>query len=265
MRVIRKIAETAGAFLEQTGKVLLSMAGYSKSGDRSDFACFFTEKALKINDARLEHLASLNLPLKGKRVLEIGAGVGLHTSFLEQQGCNVVSTDGRKENVEEMKRRHPERDVRKFDLMDFDSYESLGAYDVVYCYGILYHTPKPGEILARLSSICSEMILLETCVTPGVHSSPMLVRETESFDQAIGLVGCRPTRPWIMEQLRAGWGHSYATVTQPNHPDFDLEWEIPFKRQNHRAVFVGSRTPLNNNPLLCKELPDKQIPFELKK
>ena len=49
-----------------------------------------------INMARLEHLDSLNLPLRGKRVLDLpGSGVGHLAQFFVERGCEVVCVDGR--------------------------------------------------------------------------------------------------------------------------------------------------------------------------
>src|SRR5262245_54746689 len=61
--------------------------------------CFDTPAALAINRARLEHLASLGLPLAGKRVLDAGCGVGHLAQFFRERGCEVVCVDGREENI----------------------------------------------------------------------------------------------------------------------------------------------------------------------
>jgi hypothetical protein len=42
---------------------------------------FDTDAAIEINEARLAHLGSLGLPLDGRTVLEVGAGVGRLTGF----------------------------------------------------------------------------------------------------------------------------------------------------------------------------------------
>jgi SAM-dependent methyltransferase len=254
--IVRNSMFAVGKKMKSMGEKLITRSGLLKS-KKEKIKIFQNETYQQINNARLKHLASLNLPLTGKTVLEVGAGIGLHTHFFEELGCKVVSTDGRQENVDDMKQHFPNRDNRLFNLLDFDSYASFGEFDVVYCYGTLYHTPKPDEILKGLSSLSREMLLLETCVTPGEHIGIHLTRETESFDQAIGIVGCRPTRPWIMETLKKYCGYSYVTKTQPNHIDFDLDWQIPVKKQNHRAVFVGSKKTIIN-PLLLTDLPDFQ-------
>jgi len=45
------------------------------------------------NQRRLEHLASLGLDIAGCTVLEVGAGIGDHTSFFLDRGCEVVTSD----------------------------------------------------------------------------------------------------------------------------------------------------------------------------
>ena len=47
------------------------------------------------NARRQEHLASLQLDLAGKRVLEVGAGIGDHTTFFLDRECTVVATEPR--------------------------------------------------------------------------------------------------------------------------------------------------------------------------
>lgn len=257
--LVKKGIQALGKQLSLTGERLTRLASDTSSihSVNSELDVFLTEGYKNINEARLNHLATLNLPLEGKRVLEVGAGIGLHTHFFEEQECKITSTDGRRENVDAMRKNFPNRDIRLFNLLDFDSYSGFEQFDVIYCYGTLYHTPKPKEILEGLSFLCREMILLETCVSIGTHLSSHLVRESDSFDQAIGTIGCRPTRPWLMDVLKNCYGYAYATKTQPRHPDFDLDWQIPLKKQNRRAVFVGSKQPIKN-PLLLTELPDFQ-------
>src|SRR5712691_377061 len=80
------------------------------------FAGFLEPNALAINEARMTHLGTLNLPIEGKSVLEVGAGIGMLTGFCEDRGCSVLSTDARSENIAEIKRRHPERRVARLNL-----------------------------------------------------------------------------------------------------------------------------------------------------
>ena len=227
----------------------------------SEYDVFLTAQALAINKARLDHLASLGLDLAGKTVLEVGAGIGLHTEFFEQRGCTVLSTDGNASNVAEIKRRYPYRDARVLDLRDSWGLSELGEFDIVYCYGTLYHLSRPDEALRALAEVCGEMTLVETCVALGRYPELHLVHDYKGNNQAIHSVGCRPTRAWVMKTLRAVFGHAYITAAQPNHSDFETDWRLVGPLKLYRAVFVGSKQPLANE-LLLETIPEVQARYE---
>src|ERR1044072_7673441 len=87
---------------------------------------------LRHDQRRLEHLASLGLPIAGSSVLEGGAGIGGHTSFYLDRDCQVVSTEARPENLEVLRLRYPEIQVKRLDLDNPDS--SLEeTFDIVHC------------------------------------------------------------------------------------------------------------------------------------
>ena len=214
---------------------------------------------MQINKARQDHLATLGLDQSNKTVLEVGAGIGLHTQFSIDRGCAVTITDGDPANVAAIRKRYPDHDVRSLDLDLALDAESLGRFDIVYCYGTLYHLQHPDAALSRMASVCSGQILLETIVAPGAHAELHLVTEPPTSDQAVGGVGCRPTRLWVLEALRRHFGHAYATLTQPDHPDFEMDWTLTKSFGNMRAIFVGSRAPLCL-PALTEELPVRHCP-----
>jgi 16S rRNA A1518/A1519 N6-dimethyltransferase RsmA/KsgA/DIM1 with predicted DNA glycosylase/AP lyase activity len=53
---------------------------------------------LRMNARRLEHLAGLGLPIAGRDVLEVGAGIGDLTSFFLDHGCSVTAIEPRPAN-----------------------------------------------------------------------------------------------------------------------------------------------------------------------
>jgi FkbM family methyltransferase len=219
---------------------------------------FLSPDALAINEARLCHLASLGLDLAGKTVLEVGGGIGLHTCFFESLGCVVTCTDGRLDNVQETKRRYPHRNASVLDLDRETDLRHLGTFDLIYCYGTLYHLSKPEEALSALAKVCRGQILLETCVTPGDEELLHPVQEPAlNPNQAVSGLGCRPTRKWVMRQLREQFGWAYNSVTQPLHHDFERNWLEPAPRKLYRAIFVGSKQPLNL-PTLSETVCDLQ-------
>lgn len=223
----------------------------------SAYQCFLDDNALAINQARQEHLGSLDLPINNRSVLEVGAGIGLHTQFFLDRGCEVLITDGESNNVAEIQRRHPNHRSQVLDLDTAQSIQHLGRFDIVYCYGLLYHLGQPQKALEVMSEV-SDMILLELICNARDDVSLDLVRDPRGANQSTHGQGCRPSRRWILDQLNRIWGHGYITSTQPNHRDFPGDWSEP-GTGNTRAVFVGSRRPLDNQMLLKEPLVKQTI------
>jgi hypothetical protein len=215
---------------------------------------------LRHNQRRLEHLATLGLPLAGRSVLEVGAGIGDHTEFFLDRGCSVLTTDGRPENVEVLRERFPWIAVEFLDLDHPDPSFTYGA-EVVYCYGTLYHLARPADALAFLAERCGNLLLLETAVSFGDELSVNIVAE-QAFhpSQAVSGQGCRPTRQWVLERLRLYFPHVYLPKTQPWHPEFPLDWTAapPPAGELSRAVFIASREALAHAGL-TETLPERQI------
>ena len=219
---------------------------------------FLEPNALAINAARMNHLASLHLPIEAKSVLEVGAGIGLLTGFFEERGCTVLSTDARPELLAEIKRRHPARRVAILDLERPNEIRELGKFDIAFCYGTLYHLAAPEQALEALSQV-SDLILLETSLSPGEEEAAPTVEESATANQAYSRRGSRPTRAWVVSRLKKFWGYGYISVTQPSHPDFPMDWTVSSISPGVRAIFVGSKTPLAND-LLTENVPSRQRP-----
>ena len=219
---------------------------------------FHSPHYLRHTARRLEHLACLGLPIDGRSVLEVGAGVGDFSHFYLDRGCTVTITDARPGNVRYLRNRYPAEDVRRLDLEGAEVLEG-GPWDVVHCYGVLYHTGHPEHVLDRLAAACRGLLVLETKVAPGSEHSCSVVSEDRRFSSmGVHGVGCRPTRTWVFAALADRFEHVYVPLTQPCHEEFPTDWRtavdpaLPW-----RAVFVASRRLLKS-PLLVPELVDVQ-------
>ena len=217
---------------------------------------FWADHYIHHNQRRQEHLASLGLPLARRRVLELGAGIGDHTTFFLDRECEICVTDGRAENVEFLRKRYHWMRVEMIDLEQPLTFKE--PFEVVYAYGLLYHLSDPASAIAKMASLCTDLLLLETCVSPGdgLAINPVSENQVDPSQSVTG-TGCRPTRPWIMQTLREHFPHAYVTTTQPWHPEFPLNWDAPPTDGLTRSVFVASRRPLSM-PTLSATLPQRQ-------
>lgn len=214
---------------------------------------FESDLATAINRARLEHLASLGLPLAGRSVLDVGGGVGHLAQFFAERGCRVLSTDARRENVAHARRLYPSLDARVLDV-EGDDVTTLGRFDVVFCYGLLYHLENPILALRKLAAVCDDLLLLETLVCDSAAPVLHLYDESLSANQALRGVGCRPSPSFIVLALdRAGFEFVYAPAEPPEHPDYRFTWrdnlDVARDGFNLRCVFVASRRRLESDRL----------------
>jgi len=216
---------------------------------------FHADHYLRHNQRRLEHLATLGLPLAGRSVIEVGAGIGDHTGFFLDRGCSVIATDGRTENVELLRRRFPTLEVSRLDLDDPDPAFGHSA-EIVFCYGTLYHLREPARALAFLAKRCSTLMLVETCVSFGDDDRVDFVDENSALpSQALHGLGARPTRVWVRRRLAELFPFVYLPTTQPWHPEFPVDWTQQSLSASGlaRAIFVASRIRIDN-PLLTQQL-----------
>ena len=220
----------------------------------SDHHVFDDGLAVGINRARLDFLATIDLPYAGTRVLDAGCGVGHHTPFYVSRGCRVVGIDGRAENIALMKQLYPDVEGLAGDLQTMDL-EPLGPFDIVHCLGLLYHLDSPVATLRKLASVCREYLILETMVCDAKAPMMMLADEQLSTNQALAGVACRPSPSFVAMTLdRIGFPFVYGTTAPPAHPDFQFEWkdnlDITRNGQNLRCMFIASRRPVASSHLV---------------
>lgn len=222
-------------------------------------ARFHSPHYLRHNARRLEHLASLGIPIAGMTVLETGAGIGDHSHYYMDRKCRITITEARSVNLHILKQRYPGYDVQFLDMehpLPIDN----SPFDVIHCYGLLYHLSNPEEALEFLSKQCSRMLFLETCVSFGEDKQINLVAENaKSPTQSFSATGCRPTRRMLFERLKELFEHVYIPRTQPNHEEFPVNWAAPEEHHHNlsRAIFIATRAKIDNK-ILSSTLLDRQ-------
>jgi SAM-dependent methyltransferase len=200
----------------------------------------------------MAHLEWLRLPLDNRSVLDVGGGVGHLAQFFVERGCRVVCTEARPENVEVMRRIYPGLDGRVADVEA--ELAEFGTFEVVFCYGLLYHLENPLRALRNLVAACSDLLLIESQICDSPFPLARLDDEYLSQNQALRGLAHRPSPTYVAMALdRLGVHHVYTAVSPPRHPDYEFErlGDLAVKRGDHllRQIFVASRTPLDNDRL----------------
>jgi SAM-dependent methyltransferase len=206
-----------------------------------------------ITAARLEHLAELDLPLAGRSVIDVGCGIGRLSEFFVDRGCDVLCVDGRPENIEQLRRLYPDRHAAVVDVTT-DQLLAHGGFDVVFCYGLLYHLTDPLAFLRTAGSICRELMIVETCITDSAQRVVFLVDDPDDPTMALNRVASRPSPAYVATGLRlAGFEHVYSPVALPRHRDFDYDRrdDLAHLRDGNvmRDIFVASRRELRLDAL----------------
>lgn len=233
-------------------------ADHAQPGDDNDAPC------PRRTQRSLEHLATLQLPLRGVRVLVAGADIGDHCGFYLDRGCHVVCREARPENLAVLEQRFGrEPRLELLPLSPDDPGPNLGqSFDVVHCRDPLLQAQRPERALRRLAERCVGLLLLEARVWyETTMESPPAPESAGIAGQAPIVQGCRPTRPWLWNRLKTLFPHVYVPRTQPSHAEFPLDWTVGNDRPGlpTRCLFVASRRPLYN-PLLAEELLPGQEP-----
>ncbi len=231
--------------------------------DLTSSTLFAADFYVRHNMRRLEHLASLGIALHGKSVLEPGAGVGDHTLFYLDRGCRVTAIEPRSDNCTIFREKiaasltpNPEN-VTLIEAPVEKVGELTESFDIVHCYGLLYHLSDPRAAIAMLAERCHDVMIVETCVSMDEGAALNPINEPdENPAQALDGKGSRPTRSYIWTALQDVMPHVYVPKTQPAHDEFPTDWTKPWNNYSGltRAVFVASRRPIQDNPVLSTTL-----------
>ena len=89
--------------------------------------------------------------IAGRRVLEIGCGMGLHTELMARAGAHVTALDISPTSVAATRARLALRglaaDVREADA---ETLEAEAAYDFIWSWGVIHHSARTGRVLRNL-------------------------------------------------------------------------------------------------------------------
>ncbi len=202
-----------------------------------------------------EFLANVQPQVGPGSALDVGCGVGDFSKFLSDLGFRVSAVDGREENVIEAKSRYREITYRAADVEDLPLAE-MGTFDLVLCFGLLYHLENPFRAIRNLHSLTGRILLIETMRIPSSETTMELLDEGHAEDQSLNYVAFYPSEAALIKMLyRAGFSHVYRFVSLP----VDELYAETIWRKRLRTLLAASRIPLTAVNLAPAEEPLRQV------
>src|SRR5438067_8834216 len=164
----------------------------------------------------LDQLGSRQL----RTAADVGCGFGYFTRTLLELGLDVTAVDGRAENVAETARRNPSARCETFNVED-PALGRIGPFDLVVCFGLLYHLENPLAAIRNLATLTGDVLLAESVCAPGAAPAAVLYEEDDDIDQGLNYVALIPTEALLVKALyRCGFAHVYRPLVWPDHEYF---------------------------------------------
>lgn len=194
--------------------------------------------------ARMEFLREILPGLKEalglRTALDVGCGVGYFSNLLHDLGFHTVGVDARSENVTEASRRHPHIRFLPVNVED-PGVSQLGSFDLVLCFGLLYHLENPLLALRNISLVTGKLLLLESMRAPSGNPVLVICDEEPGDDQSLKQIALYPSEAGIAKMLyRAGFRCAFRFVRFPEHEEFRTK----FMRKRVRTLLAASRVPV---------------------
>ena len=186
-------------------------------------------------------VGKLKLALRLETAVDAGCGTGFFAQTLAEMGLTVCGFDGRKENTGEARRRFPEI---PFETGDVENEEilSLGQFDLVLSFGLLYHLENPLRAMRNLRALTGKCLFLESMCAPGEKPEFLLRDEPRVEDQSLTDLACYPTESSLVKMLYGtGFRAVYRVAPLPDHEDFRETKE----HARRRTVLVASVVPID--------------------
>jgi FkbM family methyltransferase len=181
-------------------------------------------------------LAELKPALGLASAVDAGCGVGFFAQILHEWGLQVQGFDGRLENVIEARRRFPKIAFAQRDLEDA-GIAGPGKFDLVLCFGLLYHVENPMLAIRHLRALSGRGLLLESMCVPGSGTGMVLREESDQNDQSLTDIAMYPSEGCLVKMMyRAGFKAVYRVTAMPDHEDFRATRE---RARRRTMLFAG--------------------------
>jgi len=107
---------------------------------------------------------------RGKRVLEVGCGIGTDSVNFARAGADLTAVDLSSESLRIARQRAEVMgvanniDFRQANAEELTSVVDDGGYDLIYSFGVIHHTPRPAAALAQMRALIARSGVLKLMV-----------------------------------------------------------------------------------------------------
>lgn len=138
---------------------------------------------------------------KGKRVLEIGCGIGTDAVNFARAGAKYTGVDLSSSSIELAKKRFEVYNLKgEFFQTNAENLDFLpGDYDLIYSFGVIHHSPNPQKIVEALRKLISPTGVLKIMLY-AKHSWKTFMIES-GFDQPEAQTGCPIAFTYTREEV----------------------------------------------------------------
>jgi hypothetical protein len=131
---------------------------------------------------------------KNKTVLELAPCNGYIGNFFRELGADVLSVEGRKENINEIRINYPDLKVNQYDL-DTPKWP-FAKVDIILNFGLFYHLHNfHKEHLINCIDNC-DMMLFESVIFDS-DESEVFFKPEDGFDQSMSDIGGTPSTSYV--------------------------------------------------------------------
>ena len=184
--------------------------------------------------------------LKGKRVLDLGCNAGFWSLCAHQAGCEyVLGIDGREMHIEQAEFVFDVYEINRssYDFIRANVFEidfrDYGSFDVVLCLGLFYHINRHVELLEKISTVNSDVLVIDTAIARMRGSYLELLHEdvSEPRMSVDYTLVFRPTAQALFDLVKL-FGYS-SIMLKLNFDSYEGAEDF---RNGYRRAFICSKT-----------------------